>query len=269
MDNKLLIGSQHTSNYGDVYKIVNIVKGKRANNYRTSYVIQFIETGYKCSTRKYNIINGKVKDWSKLPSINQFTGKILTTKNGLKYTTNGEIVKMVGHHRYYHVEFLESKHVTSARLENIAKGSLRDRFHPTIAGVGFIGNANKKDNRKEYDLWRNILSRCYNSSRHDYNRYGNVGVTVCSDWFNFETFLKDIKEIDGWDKELLYNSKIQLDKDKKQFNLPHNKRIYSKDTCLWLSVEENYKYRKGPSCSDTCRKHSESVSTECLEGTCI
>lgn len=254
MNKDILIEDQYINNYGELYKVVDIIKGNKDNNYKTSYTIKFIETGYRCNTRRFNILNGKTKDWSKVPSIDDFIGKTLISKSGLKYTTNGEVVKKVNRHTYYHIKFEESKSETCARLENIIKGSIKDNFHPTVAGVGFIGNATKKGNKKEYDLWRNIISRCYNASRDDYKRYGGVGVTVCNDWFNFEIFLKDIKEIDGWDEELFYSSKIQLDKDKKQFHLPHNKRVYSKNNCLWLSIEENYKYRTGPSCSNVCRE---------------
>ena len=37
--------------------------------------------------------------------------------------------------------------------------------------------------------------------------------------------------------------KVNLDKDKLQVGLPRSKKVYSKDTCCWLTREENMQHR--------------------------
>lgn len=47
--------------------------------------------------------------------------------------------------------------------------------------------------RKEYTLWLNIKSRCYNKNNSHYNYYGLKGIKMCDRWLNsFKYFLEDI-----------------------------------------------------------------------------
>lgn len=43
-----------------------------------------------------------------------------------------------------------------------------------------------------YSSWSSMLSRCNNPSSSSYPRYGETGVTVCSEWLTFEKFLEDM-----------------------------------------------------------------------------
>ena len=149
---------------------------------------------------------------------------------------------MISRNLYYKVRFLSTGFEDWFRSDCILKGAIKDKAQPMIVGVGFIGNASKAKNRKAYELWRNMICRCYDSIRHDYYRYGGKGVTVEPRWHSFENFLHDIRLLEGYDETLFLASKIQLDKDKKQFHLPHGERVYSKDTCVWLSPKENSKF---------------------------
>lgn len=45
-----------------------------------------------------------------------------------------------------------------------------------------------------YRTWEAMLRRCRSETSSDYPRYGAVGVTVCSRWDSFETFLEDMGE---------------------------------------------------------------------------
>lgn len=43
---------------------------------------------------------------------------------------------------------------------------------------------------KLYFAWQNMIYRCYNPHRDNYERYGGSGITVCEEWLNsFESFL--------------------------------------------------------------------------------
>ena len=84
-----------------------------------------------------------------------------------------------------------------------------------------------------------MLLRCYDKNSKEYKRYGAKGVKVCLRWHSFENFKNDIKLIDGYNEELFNNNKLYLDKDKKQIDIPIEKRVYSLYTCTFLTAKEN------------------------------
>lgn len=94
----------------------------------------------------------------------------------------------------------------------------------------------------ENDLFRKlnntrygIIYRCKDPNHHNYKYYGAKGVDVCDRWVeSFDNFLEDIVEIEGWDKDRYLNGDISLDKDLKKH------KLYSKETCVWLSREFNH-----------------------------
>ena len=50
-------------------------------------------------------------------------------------------------------------------------------------------------NMKEYRVWIDMKTRCFNSNSKAYKYYGQRGITVCDSWKNsFLTFLKDMGE---------------------------------------------------------------------------
>ena len=42
-----------------------------------------------------------------------------------------------------------------------------------------------------YQRWWNMRDRCKNPSYHSYHRYGGRGISICPEWMDFETFLRD------------------------------------------------------------------------------
>jgi hypothetical protein len=84
-----------------------------------------------------------------------------------------------------------------------------------------------------------MLHRCFDPYDGDYVYYGAIGVTVDPSWFDFGTFLNDVKYLPGYENKLEYPYKYQLDKDFLQMHLPKSQRIYSKNTCIWLSKIDN------------------------------
>jgi hypothetical protein len=49
-----------------------------------------------------------------------------------------------------------------------------------------------KSSSPEYAVWKSMINRCINKSNNNYKNYGGKGVTVSSEWRNFETFSKDM-----------------------------------------------------------------------------
>jgi NUMOD1 domain len=85
---------------------------------------------------------------------------------------------------------------------------------------------------------RDIKQRTTNPKNPRYALYGGRGVRMIESWNNLDTFIKDVTKLDGYSEELLLQGKIVLDKDRKG-----NSLLYSPETCVWLSREENNKIK--------------------------
>ena len=86
----------------------------------------------------------------------------------------------------------------------------------TVFGIGFntgdIYPASVKGKHtKCYDMWHDMMKRCYSEKYQKGHKYGEnyVGCTVCEEWHNFQVFAK-------WYYENYYeveNERMCLDKD--------------------------------------------------------
>lgn len=47
-------------------------------------------------------------------------------------------------------------------------------------------------NSQSYNVWTNMISRCYNPKNPKYSYYGGRGIKVCERWWKFENFYEDI-----------------------------------------------------------------------------
>lgn len=166
-----------------------------------------------------------------------YVGKIMTNNHGETY----EVVAYKGRNEYnqhaYAVKFLKSGWIKEdVALCNMRKGSVRDRYAPTVFGVGYLGNAKKSENKHAYNIWTSMLERCYCTDSNNYPWYGAKGVKVCDKWLCFENFIKDIPVLPGYDKSLFDNGSLKLDKD---FLSGVDARIYSPETCQFVTHAEN------------------------------
>jgi len=44
----------------------------------------------------------------------------------------------------------------------------------------------------EYRSWRSMLQRCENPNCESYHYYGGRGISVCTEWHDYSTFLRDM-----------------------------------------------------------------------------
>jgi hypothetical protein len=48
----------------------------------------------------------------------------------------------------------------------------------------------RKHDIREYGIWTNIKTRCYNQNTRAYQNYGARGITLCAEWdASFDVFL--------------------------------------------------------------------------------
>ena len=141
------------------------------------------------------------------------------------------------------IQFLNTGYIKDVLCDNALRGNVKDdTIKPLRTHI-------KDDNyeiflkRKLRCIWHSMMWRCYNKSHKEYYAYGAIGVSVSEEWHDFETFYNDCKSLLQYDK--FYNDpyNYQLDKDYLQLHIPKCNRIYSKETCVFLSNRDNTNLR--------------------------
>lgn len=161
-----------------------------------------------------------------------YVGNIFTTNHYgsliiTNYVNNCEV----------YVKFIDTGYETKTRLGDIRNGKVKDRLVPSVCGVGVIGNETTKVNGKalkEYQLWHNMLERCYCDKMHKINPSYKDCYT--SENFNYYPYFKD------WcSKQIGFNSKgWALDKD----ILVKGNKVYSENTCCFVPHDINLMFTK-------------------------
>lgn len=44
-----------------------------------------------------------------------------------------------------------------------------------------------------YQVWRNMMTKCYKDNRPDFKYYGGAGILVCERWHDIKNFIDDMK----------------------------------------------------------------------------
>lgn len=82
-----------------------------------------------------------------------------------------------------------------------------------------------------YNVWKNMLSRCYNTSDDRFYTYGALGVEVCEDWKNnFRAFAKWAND-NGW--------KLDLSIERKDLNVG-----YCPENCTFITMSEQARNKR-------------------------
>ena len=128
------------------------------------------------------------------------------------------------------IRFINTQHEKLVSTSNIYRGEVKDPYHPSVHGIGYLGEAGPQHNLKAYTCWAGMLERCYTKAslavRPTYK-----DVTVCSEWHCFSVFLEwfNSNYIEGY----------VLDKDKNAKD--GGAKIYSPETCVFIEAGENSK----------------------------
>jgi len=128
----------------------------------------------------------------------------------------------------------------TARI-NTVKYVAQQKNDPQLPSCGCIelqrktkhGYRKSHETHRAYQIYRGIMTRCYNQSDRSYKHYGAKGVTICDAWKD------DPKAFVNWAISAGCAKGLHLDKDIKSKKLGINPPIYSPETCQWISAQKN------------------------------
>ena len=131
------------------------------------------------------------------------------------------------------IEFLKTGFEALVELGSIKIGNVKDPYAPSVHGVGVTGTKYPitVDDviTKEYDLWHNMLQRCYNGAFKK-KRPTYEGCEASENFKYYEYFYEWCHKQIGFG-----NQGWHLDKDL----LVKGNKVYSEDSCVFLPQEIN------------------------------
>jgi hypothetical protein len=151
--------------------------------------------------------------------------------------------------RRVRIRFINTGTERIVNLGCALNGSVMDPYARTVHGVGYWGVIKENGimgvhyTKREYDMWFHMIERCYCTTCNAYPNYGGKGVTVDPRWHSFTNFIMDLPTLLGYNEYINSSEEektnYHLDKDFLQKNVPHNQRVYSKDTCILIKAACN------------------------------
>lgn len=167
-------------------------------------------------------------------------GKTFKNKLGYEFVVLEEEGRTANYIQQYKVQFIKSGYIAhNITSGHIRAGEVKDYFSPSVFGVGCLGTASgyakRKESRRLYYTWRNMIRRCYDKTYNKYQYYGGRGVTVCDRWHRLDNFIEDITNLPGYDPDKFEKNELEMDKDV----IGRNEKIYSPETCCLISHSAN------------------------------
>ena len=131
------------------------------------------------------------------------------------------------------IQFLRTGFETTVELGSIRNGEVKDRYLPSVYGVGIVGTkypiSEGGVHTKEYVLWKSVLQRCYSdNSKKKQPTY--IDCEVSDNFKSYEYFYEWCHKQVGFS-----NQSWQLDKDL----LIKGNKVYSENTCVFIPQEIN------------------------------
>ncbi len=131
------------------------------------------------------------------------------------------------------VKFVNTSYEMVTHLGSIKSGNVKDPYSPSVYVVGVVGTKYPTmingRNTKEYGLWQNMLTRCYNDTYKN-KQPTYIGCEVSNNFKSYEYFYEWCQNqigfnVEGW----------HLDKDL----LIKGNKVYSEYSCVFLPNEIN------------------------------
>ena len=131
------------------------------------------------------------------------------------------------------IQFLNTGFKTTVPLWSIEIGKVKDRYLPSVFGVGIVGTKYPAYEygvaTKEYYLWYSMLRRCY-SANYKKKQPTYVGCKCSENFKSYEYFYEWCHKQIGFS-----NQSWHLDKDL----LVKGNKVYSEDSCVFIPSEIN------------------------------
>lgn len=134
------------------------------------------------------------------------------------------------------VKFLNSGNVVQSTAAKAYYGTVQDWTQPSVLGRGIIFPGASVDFEREYYLWLGMMCRCYNENAGESNVRIYKDVEVDERWWTLVNFIEDLPSLPGYQR-WRDGQEVHLDKDM----LSGNNKIYSKETCQFISASKNVK----------------------------
>lgn len=157
---------------------------------------------------------------------------------GTKHITNeGYEIEVIQYNNYHNCKVLFSNgHTKTTNIQQIKSGQVRNEYHPSCQGVGYMGIGIYTSNSdiRCYEVWNGLLKRGYNLNiKKRQPTYKDT--TIYEEWHNFQVFADWYysnyePHMNDWD----------LDKD----ILQKGNKIYSPETCCFVPKEINLLFVK-------------------------
>lgn len=161
------------------------------------------------------------------------------------------------------VQFENGCIIENRRHNDIKKGSVKNPYHKSVCGVGYIGQGKytPKNNKIAHVKWSSMLNRCCGEISQN-STYNNV--TLCKEWECFQNFAKWFEDnFKPW-----MNSSWDLDKD----ILQKGNKIYSPETCCLVPPDINILFTKRQNYRGSCpigvvyNKKNKNYTASCVRG---
>lgn len=228
----------YQSNSSGPFKIIEDLG--RDNKSRLYVRIQFLETGVIKDIRYDLAMDGKALDDLYGIDFNKVYNSI--------YYGPYMIIKYIGRNneskRVVRIKFLNTGYEYNVLLRCALNSTVKDKtvdYHDRKFDdeVLSIEEHDKFIKTILYSRWKAMMRRCYSPNDEKYKAYGAVGVTVSEFWKSFGNYLATVPLLRNYSK-FYHNPDIyHIDKDYLQRNIPTSQRIYSPETCIFLSVFDN------------------------------
>lgn len=142
-------------------------------------------------------------------------------------TKYGDKIVIVDYYSSHNVgaKFSSNGHITYTTMDQIRRGTVKNKSLPTVRGVGIVGEGEVE--YKIYNTWCGILERAY-CPKFKARNPTYKDVKVSKEWLEYRNFEK-------WFNKQVYFEGWDIDKDL----LVKGNTLYNKNRCIFLPVELN------------------------------
>ncbi|MEG6615354.1 hypothetical protein V6C27_02775 [Peptococcaceae bacterium 1198_IL3148] len=119
---------------------------------------------------------------------------------------------------------------TTVRLEYLRSGHTKSCGCNLKTVSAKVRITHGSSNTRLHGIWAGMLSRCRNKNSKSYKNYGAIGISVCDEWLDFETFQK-------WALTNGYRQNLTIERI-------DNSVGYNPGNCTWVTKSEQSKNRR-------------------------